>query len=171
VGKRWRAEAAVALDALPIAALGRWWPEGLGAGARAWILENLNAGVARNGQWRIAAEAGGDLPGPILSALTGTLDIADATVHWLRPAPRLEAAEGVVRFGLDEILVQLSAARIAGTRIGVREGTARFLDPFGMEPKTEIEFDVAGSVPEVLGVLQHPRLRLFETRPLPLRGP
>jgi hypothetical protein len=171
VGERWRAEATLALDALPIAELGRWWPEGLGDGARAWILENLTAGVARNGRWQIAAEAGGDLPSPIMSAVTGTLDIADATVHWLRPAPPLEAAEGVVRFGLDEVLVQLSSARVAGTRIGARDGAARFIDPFGMEPRAEIEFDLAGSVPEVLGVLQHPRLRLFERRPLALRGP
>ena len=170
-GERWRAEAAVALDAMPIAELGRWWPEGLGDGARAWILENLTAGVARNGHWRIAAEAGGDLTGPILTALTGTLDVADATIHWLRPAPQLDGAEGVVRFGLDDILVQLGSARVPGTRIQARDGTARFIDPFGDDPRAEIEFDVAGSVPEVLGLLQHPRLRLFERRPLALRGP
>ena len=176
-GGRWRAEAALALDALPIAELPRWWPEGIGAGARAWILENVTAGVARNGQWRIAAEAedaapDGSRPAQVrLTALTGTLDVADATVHWLRPAPQLEGAEGVVRFGLDGIQVQLGGARVAGTRIQARDGGARFIDPFGDDPRTEIEFDVAGSVPEVLGVLQHPRLRLFETRPLPLRGP
>ena len=104
-------------------------------------------------------------------AQDSTLDVADATLHWLRPAPQLEGAEGVVRFGLDEILVQLSAARLAGTRIQARDGTARFLDPFGDDPRAEIEFDLAGTVPEVLGVLQHPRLRLFERRPLQLRGP
>ncbi len=170
-GDKWRAEATLALDSLPVAALPLWWPEGLGSGARAWILENITAGVARNGQWRIVAEAGADLAGARLAALTGTLDVADATVHWLRPAPQLDGAGGVVRFGLDEILVQLGAARVAGTRIAARNGTARFLDPFGDDPRTEIEFDLAGSVPEVLGVLQHPRLRLFENRPLPLRGP
>lgn len=173
----WRAEAALALDALPIAELPRWWPEGIGDGARAWILENVTAGVARNGQWRIAAEAedaapDGSRPAQArLTALTGTLDVADATVHWLRPAPQLEGAEGVVRFGLDEILVQLAAARVAGTRIQLGDGTARFIDPFADDPSAEIEVDIGGSVPEVLGVLQHPRLRLFETRPMPLRGP
>jgi hypothetical protein len=176
-GGRWRGEAALALDTLPIAELSRWWPAGIGDGARRWILDNLTAGVARNGQWRIAAEtedAGTDpsRPGwPRLTALTGTLDVADATLHWLRPVPQLDGAEGVVRFGLDEILVQLAQARIAGTRIQAREGVARFLDPFGAAPRTEIEFDLAGSVPEVLAVLQHPRLRLFERRPLQLRGP
>jgi hypothetical protein len=174
---KWRAEAAVALDALPIAELSRWWPEGIGDGARAWILENLTAGVARNGHWRIAAEAEDAAPDGSrpalarLTALTGTLDVADATIHWLRPAPQMEAAEGVVRFGLDDILVQLAAARVAGTRIQARDGVARFIDPFGDDPRAEIEFDLAGSVPEVLGVLQHPRLRLFDRRPLPLRGP
>ena len=171
VGKRWRAEAAVALDTLPIAELGRWWPEGIGDGARVWILENLTAGIARNGRWRIVAEAGGDLPDPILSAFDGTLQVADATVHWLRPTPPLEGAEGVVHFGLDEIRTQVAAARVAGTRIQLREGTARFLDPYGTDPKAEIEFDLAGAVPEVVRLLQHPRLRLFESRPLPLRDP
>ncbi|MCZ8149494.1 MAG: DUF3971 domain-containing protein [Roseomonas sp.] len=170
-GEGWRAEGTVALDALPIAELSRWWPKGIGDGARDWILANLTAGVARNGQWRIALEGGPGLHAPRIAALAGTLDVADATIHWLRPAPQLEGAEGVVRFGLDEIAVQLAAARVAGTRIQAREGIARFLDPFGNDPRTEIEFDLAGTVPEVLGVLQHPRLRLFESRPLPLRGP
>jgi hypothetical protein len=170
---RWRARGTLALDALPLAALPRWWPEGLGSGERDWILGNVTAGIARDGAWTIeaGAEAGAELADLRLTALTGTLEVADATVHWLRPAPQVEGAQGTVRFGLDEVVVQVAGGRVAGTRIVARDGVLRFIDPFGDNPTTEMEFGVAGTVPEVLAVLQHPRLRLFERRPLPLRNP
>ncbi len=168
---RWQAAATLELDALPLADLARWWPEGLGSGERDWILENVTAGVARNGSWRVAAEAAADLSGLQVTALTGTLDVADATVHWLRPIPPVEGATGQVRFGLEEVTVRVAAARQAGTRIAARDALLRFIFGPDGSATTEMQIGLAGPVPDVLGVIQHPRLRLFEQRPLQLRNP
>lgn len=168
---RWRAEASLGLDALPLADLARWWPEGLGSGERDWILENVTAGVARNGSWQVAAEAAADLSDLQVTALSGTLDVADATVHWLRPIPPVEGAAGQVQFGLEEVTVRVAAARQAGTRIVARDALLRFLFGPDGSATTEMQIGLAGPVPDVLGVIQHPRLRLFERRPLQLRNP
>lgn len=170
-GERWRAEATLGLDALPLADLARWWPEGLGTGERDWILANVTAGVARNGSWRIAAEADAQLSEVTVTALSGTLDIADATVHWLRPIPPVEGAQGQARFGLDEVTVQVAAARQSGTQLVARDAVLRFLFGPDGSATTEMQIGLAGPVPDVLGVIQHPRLRLFERRPLQLRNP
>lgn len=171
VGSGWQASASATLDAMPIADLPRHWVPGLGGNERTWIVQNVTAGIARNGQWRIEAEAPRDLSGLRVTALSGTLDIADATIHWLRPVPPLERAAGQVTFGLTEAVARLTAGRQAGTQVQARDSTARFQFAPGQTPTTEMQIGLAGPVPDVLAVLQHPRLRLFERRPLPLKEP
>jgi hypothetical protein len=168
---RWRAQAVLGLDALPLGELRRWWPEGLGTGERAWILENITDGVARNGHWQLEVQAAEDLSDIAVTALSGTLDVADATVHWLRPIPPMEGAQGQVRFGLEAVEVDVSAARQAGTQIAARDALLRITFPPDGIPAAEMRVGLAGPVPEVLNVLRHPRLRLFDRRPLPLVNP
>jgi hypothetical protein len=156
---------------MPVAELRRWWPEGIADGVRSWILPNITAGTASNGRWRLAAEAATDLSGLELTAVEGSLDVRDATVHWLRPIPPLEGATGTVGFGLSEVQLRATAARQQGQPVQARDALLRFLFPPGEMPTAEMRIDLAGSLPGVLAVLQHPRLRLFERRPLPLRDP
>jgi hypothetical protein len=170
-GGGWQAAAELELDGVPLAELARFWPEGLGTGERDWILANITAGTARNGRWQLRAEAPADLSAISLTALSGTLDVADATVHWLRPMPPVEGAQGRIAFSPTEVTVQVAAARQAGTQLQAREATLRFLFPDGAVPTTEMQIGLAGPLPELLGLLQHPRLRLFDRRPIPLKDP
>lgn len=168
----WRADAALSLDAAPLDGLKHWWPEGLVGGARAWITENITAGTVRDGRWRVVAEAAEDLTNLRVTELEGTLQVADATVHWLRPIPPVEGAQGTVSFSLPEVTARVATARQSGTQVQAREATLRFLFPEGdATPTTEMQIGLAGPAPDVLRVLQHPRLRLFQNRPLPLRDP
>ncbi|MBU8538641.1 DUF3971 domain-containing protein [Falsiroseomonas tokyonensis] len=167
----WRGDATLGLDAVPVADLGRHWPEGLAPHVRSWIVQNLTAGTARDGQWRIQAEAGPDLSGFRLTNLDGRLDVADATVHWLRPIPPAERATGRVTFGLEEIAMRVTGGRQSGGAVTVRDGTVRFLLPPGGQDVAEMVFNLAGPIPDALAVVQHPRLKLFERRPLPIKDP
>lgn len=167
----WRMRGRLALDAAPLAELARWWPEGLGGNERAWILENITAGTARDGAWDIVAEAGPDLSDLAVTALSGTLEVEDATVHWLRPVPPVEAARGRIGFGLEAVTVEVAAARQAGTQVQARGATIRLGFAPGTVPAADIALPLAGPLPEVLAVLQHPRLRLFANRPMPLKEP
>jgi hypothetical protein len=168
---RWRGTAELELDAVRFADLGRHWPEGLGSGERDWILANITAGEARNGRWRFAGEAAEDFSSARLTALSGTLDVADATVHWLRPIPPVERAGGTVAFSLAEIAIRVASARQSGTGVVARDAALRFLFPERGPSQADLAIPLAGPLPDVLAVLQHPRLRLFERRPLPLKDP
>lgn len=170
-GAGWRGEATLGLDAVPIADLPRHWPEDLAPHVRSWIVQNLTAGTARDGRWRIAAEAAPGLADARITGLDGTLQVAEATVHWLRPIPPAEGAAGTVTFGLEEIRMQVTGGRQSGGAVTVRDGTIRFLLPPGGQETAQMEFNLAGPIPDALAVVQHPRLRLFERRPFPVKDP
>ena len=165
----WRAVARLALDRVDMAGLARLWPAGIGGGARPWILQNVTAGVARNGSWEIALEAPADLATLRIAALSGTLDVAEATMHWLRPVPPAEGAQGRITFGLREIAMQVTGGRQGGVQL--RDGAVRieFLD--NNTETTEVTMQLAGPVPDVMAIVTHPRLRLFDRRPMPIKDP
>lgn len=157
------------LDRVAVADLGRFWPATLIPSTRAWIVENITTGEARDGQWTLGFAAGPDLSGLRVTAVDGTLDVSGATVHWLRPIPPAEGASGRVTFSLPVITVRIDAGRQGG--VALREGEVRFLFPEAGPETTEMRFALAGPVPDALAVVQHPRLKLFERRPLPLKNP
>ncbi|MDO9501031.1 AsmA-like C-terminal region-containing protein [Falsiroseomonas sp.] len=170
-GEAWQGEATLGLDQMPIAELSRRWPEGLAPHVRSWIVQNLTAGTARDGRWRIAVEAGPGLAAARITSLEGTLEVAEATVHWLRPIPPAERATGTVTFGLEEIGMRITGGRQSGGTVTVRDGSIRFLLPPGAQETAQMEFNLAGPIPDALAVVQHPRLRLFERQPFPVKDP
>jgi hypothetical protein len=167
----WSVRVAVTLDQAPAGRLREWWPEAALPGARAWVTENVTAGVARNGRWEIAADVDPAFSTPRLLSAAGTLDIEDATVHWLRPIPPAESAFGSMSFALDGITLRIARARQSGGAIELRDGSVRLTFPPGAPEHAEIVVPIAGPVPDALALLQHPRLRLFERRALPVQDP
>lgn len=181
----WEGEATLGLDALRFADLPRLWPEGLRPNEREWLTGNVTAGELRQGRWRLA----GAMPeGPdslALTAFEGSAEAVDATVHWLRPVPPIIGLTGTAQFSREEIVVRAQGGRQARVEEGraaaraaragaaprpggleVREGTVRFSE-FDAEPgRAEIEAQVAGPLPDLFALLRHPRLKLFERKPL-----
>ncbi|WP_421989120.1 hypothetical protein [Roseococcus sp.] len=169
---RWRGDLSLELDRARFADLSRLWPQGLAAEARAWMVENITAGEASAGRWQMAAELGDDYTGFAVKGLTGRIEVQGATVHWLRPIPPARNASGYATFGLDAIEVRVAAGRqenAAGQPgpLEVREGTLRFLFPEGAQDRTEMSFNLAGPLADVVNVVRHPRLHLFDRKPFP----
>jgi hypothetical protein len=167
----WSARASLTLDAVQAARLDALWPAGLVPGARAWVVENVTAGIARNGRWDIAADIAADFSDARVAELAGTLEIADATVHWLRPIPPAEAVSGSMAFGLDAITIQVAGARQSGTAVTARDGSVLLSFPPDAVEQAEIVVPLAGPVADALALIQHPRLKLFERQPLPAYDP
>jgi hypothetical protein len=166
---RWLGHATLGLNSVAIADLGRHWPEALAPPVRSWMVQNLTAGTARDGQWRLAGESAADGTGLRVTSLAGRLAVQDATVHWLRPIPPAELANGSVNFGLEAITMQVTGGRQAG--VVVRDGTVRFLLPPQGQDSAEISLNLAGPVADAIAVVKHPRLHLFERAPLPIKDP
>lgn len=164
----WRGALDVTLDRVAFADLARHWPDGIAPGARQWMSENVTAGQARDGRWRLAAEIAEDFSTARVTGLTGTLNADAATVHWLRPVPPAEGAMGVANFTLDAIDLRIASAQQSGTAVQVREGTVRFTGLGLGTEEVAMELRLAGPVADVMGVLKHPRLRLFDRQVVPL---
>lgn len=169
---RWRGDMSLELDRARFADLPALWPQGLLRGARDWMTENITAGEARAGRWQASLELGEDYSGFAIRGFGGRVEVQGATVHWLRPIPPVRNAAGHATFGLDAIEVQVASARQenAAGQVGpleIRESTLRFMFPEGAQDRTEMSFSMAGPLAEMVNVLRHPRLHLFDKRPFP----
>ncbi|KAA2215128.1 YhdP family protein [Teichococcus oryzae] len=167
----WRMRLGLRLSKVEAAQLNDVWPAEIAPGARRWLVQNVTAGALDNGHFTLRAEAAEDLSGLRLTDLDGSLRLTGGVVHWLRPIAPLEGISASARFGLKEILVQVAAARQAGTAMTSPEATIRFFDLDTNQEQVEIDAKLQGPIPDAVTLIQHPRLRLFEKRPLQLTEP
>jgi hypothetical protein len=194
----WQGVATLALDTVRFADLPRFWPEGLAQNAREWVTGNITAGVVRDGRWRVELAMPPGAEGPAVTALSGTAELADATVHWLRPLPPILGLSGSASFSLPEITIRtrggqqmvapLPAPRAEASRSGrgtqrsarpapprpagieTREASIRLFDLESPVSRADIDVQLGGPLPEVMTLLRHPRLRLFEKKPLEINA-
>jgi len=172
----WRGTVEARLDALPVAGLPHWWPTGVQRAERLWLTTNVTAGIARNALWKLSLQSSAATPFALdVTALEGGAEWADATVHWLRPVPPVAGASGTAEFGLTTITVRGSGGRQLDTDgkptgLTPRDATVRFLELDTRPGRLEMAVDVAGPLTDLVTLLRHPRLKLFEKRPLELRA-
>jgi hypothetical protein len=165
------AHLALDLDRVAFADLPDLWPDGVGGkGTKAWITENITAGTASGLHVALDARAGPDLSGITVTSIRGGLEGADMTVHWLRPVPPVEGVGAHLSFvSPDALEIAVQGGRQGGLK--VTGGTVRISGLAGADQFADIAVDIAGPVADAIGLLRHPRLRLLERRPVPLRDP
>ncbi|WP_237182429.1 DUF3971 domain-containing protein [Roseomonas marmotae] len=168
---RWRGGLSLTLNRMDAAALFTYWPQELAPNARSWLMENVTAGVAESGKFSLSAESGEDLSGFRLTDAGGTLRMEGATIHWLRPIPPVENVSGTVRLGLKEVVVEATGGRQSGTDLVSPSTTVRLFALDTSSEQMEITGRLRGPVPDAVALLRHPRLKLFEKRPLDLKEP
>jgi hypothetical protein len=168
---RWHGNLALALNRMEVGALAAYWPVDLAANARKWLVENVTSGIASGGSFALAAESGEDLSGFRLTEASGTLRVEQATVHWLRPVPPVENVSGTIRLGLKEVVVQADGGRQSGTALNASGITVRLFALDTDAEQMEISGRLRGPVQDAVTLLRHPRLKLFEKRPLDLKQP
>ena len=173
---RLHADLALTVDHLAFADLPKLWPAAWGGHARPWIVGNITAGTARSGQVTLGLDAPADLSKPgNLSKITvatagGTLQGDDVTIHWLRPVPPIEHAQALLTIqGTDVIEIAVPSARQGTAQLS--NGMVRINGLSGKDQFLAVNADVATSVPELLTLLRHPRLRLLDRHPIPIRNP
>ncbi len=167
----WEGSLDLALDRTRFQDLPLLWPQGLGDGARHWITQNVTEGEIAEGRWRFqfAPREGGE--GVRLAALEGELGATGASVHFLRPMPPVTGVAARARFTLDEVSVATTGGVVVfqGQGIQARESSLRFLfRPIGERDVTEMAFQLAGPMTELVAALRHPRLGLFSGRAFPV---
>jgi len=163
-------ELEVRLDRVGFADLGRLWPDGMADGAKGWITENITAGTAHDLRLRLRVEAAPDLSDGTVTGMAGSVDGRDLVVHWLRPVPPTEKVAARLTFvSPDEIDIAVLSGVQGG--MAVSGGRVHLTGLAQNESFATITVDLAGPVPELLGVLNHPRINLLSRRPVPMRDP
>ncbi|WP_426957810.1 DUF3971 domain-containing protein [Muricoccus radiodurans] len=170
-GDLWRGRVEIGLDRMAMPDLALYWPPGVAEGGRRWVTENITAGTARDGRWWVEAEAPADFSAPRLLDAGGQVQGENLTVHWLRPIPPLEGAQGTVTFTPRDITIRAGGARQSGTALVVPQATIRLYDLDRPPEKGDIQARITGPLADVLTVVRHPRLHLFDRRPLDLKEP
>jgi hypothetical protein len=168
---RWRGQLELGLDRLETADLPAYWPAEMARHAREWVLQNLTAGVFSGGHFTLKAESADDLSGLRLTDLAGTLRVEQATIHWLRPIPPLQNVTATASFGLKEIVIRSEAGQQSGTALVAPDTTLRFSALDTDNEQMELTARLRGPVADAVTVIRHPRLKLFEKRPLDLTNP
>ena len=169
VDGRVAAEGDVRLDRLPLADLPQVWPEAWGGNARPWIVRNLSAGMARDGEVSVALDAREDGSDLQVRRFTAALTGDDVTIHWLRPAPPVEHAQ--VRLAMQDLnTIEITVPSARQGPLTLANGTVRVAGLAQKDQDLAINADVGGAVPDVLTLLRHPRLKLADKLP-PVRNP
>ena len=169
-GGKITAALALNLDHADFADLGTLWPAAWGGHVRPWLVENVTAGTGRDGAVRLKLAAPEANPGKIeLTEASGSMKGQNLTIHWLRPVPPIEHAEAQLKvLGPDVLDIAIPTA--AQGAIALKDGLVHFTGLSGKDQFMTLTAGVQGSVADTLQVLRHPRLRLLDRHPLPIRG-
>ncbi len=163
--------ASLTLDRLAFDDLAALWPSAAAGDARTWVVENVTAGVAHDGHVALRFAANPDGSDIRLTGVSGTLGGSDLTVHWLRPIPPIEHGEATLRIiDLDSLRMDIKTGQQSG-RLSVQGGSMLVSGLTKPDQIGAIRVSVAGSVPDALALLAHPRLHLLSAHPIPVKDP
>ena len=169
-GGRMRANATVDVDQAQFADLAAYWPAGTGGGARPWIIQNIPTGLAEKAHVTASLEGGADFSAVKVTALSGGLSASDLTVHWLRPVPPIDHGQArLVLDGPDALHIDILNARQGKLRI--TGGVMRITGLSAKDQFTDIDTQIAGSLPDIITLLNTPRLHLLSRQPVALQNP
>jgi hypothetical protein len=167
------------LDQVEFADLARLWPEGIGGGARPWLVANIPVGVAHNGHVDLGLATSPDGSSVALTSAKGKLDGEGLQVHWLRPIPPIVNGQAQLHIlDPDRLEITITGGRQSSRNPkdssgGLQIRGGRVLISGIMEPHQigTIEADIAGPLSDAVALLREPRLALLDRHPLDLKGP
>jgi AsmA-like C-terminal region/Protein of unknown function len=175
-GHHFDASLSLGLDQVDFADLSALWPKDVGGDARAWVTQNITAGMARNGHVRVGLSGtDDDLSGVSVTSASGTLQGSDLTVHWLRPVSPLNHGQAELRI-IDPDTLEIAVASAQqtlprGATLTVHHGSVRITGLMHQEQVGTIGTDLIGPLANVVELLNEPRLHLLHDHPIQLQDP
>ena len=178
-GRRVRASLDTRIARFDFAGLARIWPQRLAGGARRWITGNITAGAGRDLAVSAGLESDSGWNGLHLARVSGGLDAAGLTLHWLRPiAPLHDMDAHLVLEGPDALRIEARnavedvARGTAGSGVlTAGPATMRITGLSGKDQLGRLDLHLDGALQDVLALLSHPRLRLLSRHPLSFTDP
>ena len=142
-------------DRMGIATLQRYWPAGVGQGARRWIASHITQGELEDGHLRFTlsptAFASGVLPA---DAVTLDFTFRGLTVHYLGDLPPLVAADGIGHLTRTQLRLALTRGHIAEQQAAGTVITLHDIDK-KRRARAEIALRLVGPLRDLLATLDH----------------
>ncbi len=161
IAERVHATFALGIDSLAMGDLSSYWPDGVAAGSRGWLVQNIVGGLAHDAHVEGALNAGPDFSDIQLTALTGAMQAEDVSVFWLRPIPPLTHGRAKLTIeGPDSLRIAIDSADQDSLRVtaGSSVEISKLQDTHQLG---DIDVRIAGPLDAALKLLNHPRLKLL----------
>jgi hypothetical protein len=142
---------ALATD-LPIPRIREFWPASLAPNPRAWVTENITAGLVPQADLTLRARLpDGDPERMEIDTLEGGIRIEGATTHYLRPLPPATDISGVAEFAGTDFNIFVESATLEDATL--RSGTV-MISEVGQELEwIDIALDIDAPLPTALAIL------------------
>jgi len=151
-------------DAVQAQDLGTYWPAPAVPDTRRWVLAHITAGTARNPSFSFVLHAPASLADVTLDTASGTFTGHDLTLTWLKGVTPVMHLDGA--FDLRD-LTTIVVTGTAGEEGGVvlKEGSFTIGGLSARRQTGTLDVTIAGTVPDVLAVLNAPPLSLLRAAP------
>ena len=172
-GDRLQASLTIGLGRIDIAHLPQIWPQGVGGGARPWIVEHVTGGTTTGGTVSLVIEADRALHDVVLTKASGQLNGSNGTFTWMDGIPAVEQADFSLHLvDPDTLDIHMASARQTipdAPDLLIKDGRMRITGLSVKDQSTVIHTQVVGSVASVLALLRQPRLHLLSDHPIGLK--
>ncbi|MEE8443705.1 MAG: DUF3971 domain-containing protein, partial [Alphaproteobacteria bacterium] len=146
-------------EGLSMSELGRFWPPGLAAGQRKWVIGHIATGNAVLGTIELVARLKGGNPAAIaLESMGGKLVYSDLSVDYFTGLPPFQGVTGEGTFDADGLYLGVVSGRIFEkiTVTGGQVDISGLSSPKGSgKTKIDIDVEVAGPVRATMEILDH----------------
>ena len=141
--------------------LGDYWPVGMAADARDWVLPNIRTGTAERAELtaNLRLPPDGGIGAVELAELTGSIDYTDLDVHYLRPMPPVTDVDGTASFTAERFDLQIARGRLGD--LTLPDGEIAITGLHEDDQSIDIAFGLQGELRRALQLLDHPRLDLL----------
>jgi len=151
----------VSASGLNLDRLGDYWPVGMAASARDWVVPNIRTGTAKQAELTadLRLQPGAGLEGIELAELSGSIDYTNLDVHYLRPMPPVTDVDGTASFTADRFDLQIAGGRLGD--LTLPDGDIAITGFQEDDQYIDIAFGLQGELRQALQLLDHPRLDLL----------
>ena len=147
----------LAVSDLPVDDLERYWPVGVGAGARRWIAGHLSGGMVREARATLEARgAGGGIAGLEVESISGAILYDGVTVDYLPGLPKAHDVAGTASF--DDGRIEATAKGTVGEGLVVEVDTITLTGLGGADPRAAVDLVIRGPLEDALEIVNHPPL-------------
>jgi hypothetical protein len=148
------------LTAVPVDALGRFWPEQLSPNSRAWVTGHIHDGVVTEATAQVGAhvDLAPEAARPVrVDSIAGTLAYRGLTVDYFKPLTPLRGVDGTATFDRSRLVLAPSAGAVRNVKLA--GGTATLFKLDTDDETASIDLGLRGPVSEVMQVLDEKPLQ------------